>query len=166
MSTLQQERKNMKFTAAINNNNTECTLSIKNSWAVDVDFNYHGNPYTISVATNSQSLNKALRLYLTANPTDARFGVIDAANGDNLIVTSDQKEAFALEMSKHMILCLSQLLVEQGRHILDYAVWYREKTTTADDYSSYIQKIVCHFIVHEDFISGTAKFEKTAFTYQ
>jgi hypothetical protein len=158
LANLQEERLSANFTATLAGRNIGCMLSLKHSWALQVTFAYHGNAYAIDVTSNNASFIKCLKYYIQQTG-DVVYGILDEAT-QGVLTSTAQRDGFSRVLAAHAMSCLDAVVVTQGRHVLDYAVWYRERTVP-DTYSSLIQKMICHFIVNEDFISGTASYEVT-----
>lgn len=161
MTTLNDVQFREQFACQLGGVQTAYSVTIKNSWAVEVAFNYQHNPYRMVLTGGNSATNKLHRLFLAEIPTPnpAEFGAID--DRDNLNVTSLQRQAFCVRLAQNAMECLNETLIQQGRNVLDYAVWYREQPRP-DTFANIVQKQVCHFIVHEDFISGTVQFTETA----
>lgn len=140
------------FTQMLNSSSVTFTVTILNSWKTTMSFNYNRDSYDYIAVNNNHHLNSTLRKYIT-DTQDDKYGSIEAQN-DNLITDIDKKRLFCVKVCQDSVKCLNALLISQGRHILDYAVYFRERLNT-DTYVNFIHKQVCNFIVHEDFISNS-----------
>jgi hypothetical protein len=164
MSTLQNKRLTDSFTAPIGDSMTRCTMELQNDWSCKIEFMYRNTPYVLVVTTNNASFIKLISRYMSQTG-DSQYASIDPVTG-GVVATPTQREEFAKAMARHAIGCLNQVVTEQGRAVLDYAVWYREHMALdtlplSDAYSAALQKHVCHFIVHTVFIAGTVSYTKT-----
>jgi hypothetical protein len=63
-------------------------------------------------------------------------------------LTRVQKEAIVLQACKDVMACLDQIADVYQTDLMAYSLWYREAHTEEDDYSSYITRKTCHFVVH------------------
>ena len=142
------------FEAMIEDSLTECHVEKMNSGWTVMDFTYRKESYPAKLLGNGREMNKVLRRYIEETKSE-EFGRVD--EDDQLHVTLDNKKAFALKIARDFTDCLNALIVSQGRHLLDYAVYFRE-LKVAETYSNFVQQVVCNFIVHQNFLSGSAKF--------
>lgn len=162
MANLQQVRSQYRTNVNLSNQQVNCVITVNNSWAVSVSFPYQSTNYDFMIVTNNASFIKFLRLYIQET-NDQRYGTIDPIT-DGVVTDSNMRDQFASLVVAHFFSCLDKIFATQGRHILDYAVWFREKIDSSSSYSLLVQKSVCHFIVHEDFISGTATYDITTWS--
>jgi hypothetical protein len=158
---LQQVRFQNQFNANLAGQQISCSVSVRNSWEVSISFPYHNTNYDFAIATNNSLFIKFLRFYIQES-NDNTYGTIDPTT-DGVITTGPLRDQFSLALARYFMDCLNAIMTTQGRHILDYAVWFRERSE-ATNFSLLVHKTVCHFIVHEDFISGTANYEVTNWT--
>ena len=143
------------FDELIDDTKTNCKFTMMNSGITSIEFLYRKEEYRFTLFTTGKLLNKVLRKYFEEFKSDT-FGTVDEYD-DQLNVTMENKKSFAIKVAKDFIKCLSNIIVSQGRHLIDYAVFFLEKKID-DSYSNFIQISVCNFIVHQHFLSGAAKF--------
>lgn len=95
-----------------------------------------------------------------------KFGetVLDA-NGTPLhTINPDQEIAIVYQAMNDCFRFLDQLVHVQKGKTVDYALWYREKhIKDTSTYAKYIQLVVCHCVVHQQFIAGTYKWDEVKF---
>lgn len=164
VSSLQSTRLIDTFDSPVGGVNTQCTMELRNDWSCKIEFVYRTTPYVLGVTTNNASFVRLLSRYM-AQTGDQSYASIDPVT-IGVMSNAKQREEFAKVMARHAIACLNQVIDEQGRAVLDYAVWYREHADidalpASEAYSVSIQKQVCHFIVHMNFIAGTVSYTKT-----
>lgn len=87
------------------------------------------------------------------------------ANGTPLhTITPDQDAAIVFQGVEDCFRFLDQLVHAQKEKIVDYALWYREKyVKDTSTYAKYIQLVVCHCVVHQQFIAGAYKWDEVKF---
>lgn len=125
--------------------------------------------YTMQVVTDNRHSNEAHYLFLNERmpSTDEHAALYGSYDPDtsNLNAVSSQRENFSFKLAEYCMQCLDLIMSEQGRHVVDYAVWYTERIMENDacDFDRFVQEQVCRFIVREHFISETASFTVTNF---
>lgn len=137
-----------------------CTVhvSVANTYAVTLDFLYHGKPYVFAVTTWSGSGQaRFLRVFHDGtNPRDeATFGRIEVDDVGELraVPTVPQRREMVVQATIDVLANVDRVLKEHGRSAIDYAVWYREQNADEVPYARYIAKIAAEFIVHANFLA-------------
>jgi hypothetical protein len=155
-----------KFSTIVGGAPTTIDITVQQTYTATVDFTYCGNPYTFNITKwrSSQLKNFLLLFHRHCQRDPQRFGST-AETTDDCIVLMDveQKTNAIIHACKDIILYLSDVIQEQGRAVLDYGVWYREKHPEQDTYAEYIMKVTCHCIVHSDFFNHKLIWNVTPF---
>ena len=77
--------------------------------------------------------------------------------------TKDQVDNIVLKATKDVFKYVDTLLKTHQKQILDYSVWYRDRNFSIATYEEYIQLILCHCIVHSQFLAGNVQWEVVPF---
>lgn len=159
IENLQQVRSQYRKKVKLSTQQIDCIITVSNSWTVSVSFPYQSTNYDFIIVANNASFIKFLRLYIQET-NDQRYGTIDPVT-DGVVTDSNMRDQFASLIVVHFFSCLDKIFVTKARYIRDYAVWFRKKIDSSSSYSLHVQKSVCNFIVHEDFMSGIETYDIT-----
>jgi hypothetical protein len=146
------------------------SLKVYSTYLCIVDFSLYGQPYTFTIDKwRSSRLRKFLEMFHAhASRVIDQFGCILSDSEGNLSNNMDvrQKVNAAVQGCKDVMGCLDKIAKHYKRSVLDYAVWYRERRPRRDDegYSQFITLLICHLIVHADFLAPNVQWELVEFT--
>lgn len=127
------------------------------------DFRYMNQMYSFELnAWKGRGFTPFSSKLVAAYGSGQGFGSIDAEG--HVDASADEKEASVLQAVKDIFRYLNQIVLHQGRSVLDYAVWYRENHKERDTYEQTIQLVTCHCIVHSDFMQGDITWHVVPFT--
>ncbi len=148
-------------------------IVIARSREMNMTFTCWGKSYDFYItAMRSGGFSRIARLIITyysdpehfhrasiANVEEARalFGEIVDPDTQNFNCTHVQKRNCQFRLCFDILAQLQQIFEEHQRHILDYAVWYRENKAGPDpSYDDQVMLLTCHCIVHADFMSNVS----------
>lgn len=95
-----------------------------------------------------------------------KFGqtTVDVNGTPTHVLTPDQDVAVVCLAVQDCFKFLNQLLHVQKGKVVDYALWYREKySEDRSTYGKYIELVVCHCVVDQQFIAGSYDWKKSNF---
>lgn len=133
---------------------------------VKTTFSYLGKLFEFNMPRWSRKgwsvfVSKFLAVY---KDTQQYGSAVEAEDGNiTFDITPDQLSAILLKATKDVFVYVDQLLREYQKQILDYCVWYREKSSNLEDYAEYIQLVACHCVVHSQFLAGNVAWNVVPF---
>jgi hypothetical protein len=153
-----------KIISILGDSRVNLRVKITSRYVAFVDFTYFKIRYTFEIKKwSGKGLAMFASLFHGHTKRDSElFGYV---NEEGILTANmNQKASMVLQGINDVMTAVSLIIVDQGRCVLDYAVWYCEHTDyMVRGYKSYITKIACHCIVHSNFQDGTAKYEMTEF---
>ena len=142
-------------------------LTIYSSYITTIDLTLHGQPYTFSATRwcGQGFLGFQKRFHAHCPRDEHIFGpfLLDAEGAPRSTKTLAHKLAIVVQACEDVLSCVHKICVVQGRGILDYAVWYRERHPQEGTYSEFITRLACHFIVHTNFLAPGVAYELVQF---
>ena len=137
-------------------------------------FDYLNERYTFVLKAWASNGTKALVRFFhdAANRDAGQYGTLDRTKDlkkQELVLCADvlqQKRNIVQTAVEDIFLCLDKLYQKHRKHLLEYAVWYRDHYLNPDltnGYNEYITKLTCHSVVHSAFLASDTKFEFVEF---
>jgi hypothetical protein len=131
-----------------------CSVKLLESSIAFLDFEYNGNNYSPIIFQFRSNLKKILTLFIKET-NDESFGNLDYDR--ELNITLKNKHDFTLKVAKDFMSCFLKLMETYPKEVITYSAYYylQKKENT---YSTYIQDIVCKFILDKKILSKGTRF--------
>jgi hypothetical protein len=135
------------FETILQANRIVVSVGITQVFDATIDFTWNGRLYSAQLKSGGITrLVGLFHAYTGRDPTT--FGIWPQNQVDEPPLTRVQKEAIVLQACKDVMACLDQIADVYQTDLMAYSLWYREAHPEKADYSSYITRKTCHFVVH------------------
>jgi len=139
-------------------NQVEVEVQIQATYLTILNFTFLTHPYTFQISKwRARGQAKFYTLFHEKVRNQNEFGCI--LDDGSVQKTQQQKINTVIQAVREFFHCLDQILRAHQRSVIDYAVWYRERPMADENYSTYITLLVCHCIVHTNFMYPSATYE-------